>query len=193
MTTEGMYEVAQQDDNALSQRRAAYKTEKPAPDFYLPEPEYFSREISLDYEQWRSIAETRLPWYEYNHSSYDRNRKDAINRIVVPHVWGIISSGLSERQKEVVELYFLFQLNQVSIAKKLGISQPTVSQHLNGKRRNGKKIGGSIKRIKKLIRKMASAQNTNSNELNLIGLLSQLLDKRTGYRKSSALLRSILK
>jgi predicted transcriptional regulator len=118
---------------------------------------------------------------------------DAIHRIVVPHIWQIISSGLSARQREVITLYFLRQLNQVSIAKKLGISQPTVSQHLNGKRRKGKKIGGSIKKIKKLIRNMASTQNSNSNEPNLIRLLSQLLDKRTGYRESSDLLRSILK
>ena len=190
---EGMYEVARQDDNDLSQRRAAYNKGEVASNFDLPEPNYFSPEISLDYEQWRSIAETRLPWYEYNHSSGDRNRMNAIRGIVVPHIWEIISSGLSDRQKEVMTMYFLFQLNQVSIAKELGISQPTVSQHLNGKRRNGKKVGGSIKKIVKLIRNLALAQNTRTNDQKMIGLLNQLLDKRSSYREGYNLLRSILK
>jgi DNA invertase Pin-like site-specific DNA recombinase len=52
-------------------------------------------------------------------------------------------------------MYFLHDHTQVHIARELGISQSTVSQHINGKKRNGKKIGGSIRKIRKAIRYMS--------------------------------------
>ena len=54
-------------------------------------------------------------------------------------------------------MYFLHDHTQVHIAHKLGISQPTVNQHLNGKKRNGKKVGGSIRKIRKMIHYMSSS------------------------------------
>ena len=50
---------------------------------------------------------------------------------------------LTARQHEVMSLRFWEDQTQVQIAERLAISQPTVNQHLTGKRRNGKKIGGA--------------------------------------------------
>jgi RNA polymerase sigma factor (sigma-70 family) len=185
--------MAQQGDNSLSQWMADFNPVGNLSKFDLSEPKFFVRDIYLDYEQWENIAETRQPWYEYNHSSSDRNETEAIYGMIMPRLWEIISLGLSSRQSEVFTLYFRCQLNQVSIAKKLGISQPTVSQHINGKKRNGKKIGGSIRKIKKIIRNMALVQTANSNEAIIIKLLNQLLDKKASYRKGHELLHSLLK
>ena len=114
----------------------------------------FKKEIFLDYSQWQNIAEDKLLGYEYNHRTRDRKEAATIQRIIIPCLKKIIVSGLTKRQKEVVTMYFLHDHTQVHVAHELGISQPTVNQHLSGKKRNGKKIGGSIRKIRKLIHRM---------------------------------------
>ena len=56
------------------------------------------------------------------------------------------------RQHEVMGLHFWEQQTQVEIAQRLAISQPTVDQHLSGKRRNGKQVGGAIRKLRKAVR-----------------------------------------
>ncbi len=185
--------MAQQDDIPLSPRMANFKEGDSPLSHSSHESNSFVREIYLDYSVWQNMAETRLPWYEYNHNSEHRKQMSSIHRIIIPRLWEIISSGLSSRQKDVMMLYFRSQLNQITIAKKLGISQPTVSQHINGKQRNGKKIGGSIKKIKKTIRKMASTRNSNIKDPHLIQLFNQLLDQQTSHREGYEILHSIIK
>lgn len=153
----------------------------------------FRREIFLDYDQWQNIAEDKLPWYEYNRSSTDRKEVIAIQHMIIPCIREIIASGLTSRQKEVVTMYFLHKQTQVSIAHKLGISQPTVNQHLNGKKRNGKKVGGSIRKIKKIIHRMSSTCSSRPHKSHIINTLDQLLNETTGARKSHELMHSMLK
>jgi len=62
----------------------------------------------------------------------------------------IIENDLTVRQREVVELYFLRGLDQDVVAALLGISQQSVSEHLFGKMRNGTKVGGVIRKLRKL-------------------------------------------
>ena len=69
--------------------------------------------------------------------------------MIMAFVADVISKGLTARQREVIDLYFRQQHTQARTAQKLGITQPTVSQHLNGKMRDGKKVGGAIRRIRK--------------------------------------------
>ena len=71
---------------------------------------------------------------------------------------------LTKRQREITLLYLDNHLKEEEIAEKLGISQPTVSQHLFGKRRNGKKVGGSIPKIKKILLKKSSQTRSMSQK-----------------------------
>ena len=60
----------------------------------------------------------------------------------------LVSSRLTDRQRRIVELYFYEGRTQAEIAAELGISQQVVSRQLFGVVRNGKKVGGAIKRLR---------------------------------------------
>ncbi len=60
----------------------------------------------------------------------------------------LISTRLTDRQRRIVELYFYAGRTQAEIAGELGISQQVVSRQLFGVVRNGKKVGGAIKRLR---------------------------------------------
>ena len=62
----------------------------------------------------------------------------------------LVATGLTERQREIVELYFTDGRSQAEIAEHLGISQQVVSRQLFGVIRNGKRIGGAIRRLRQL-------------------------------------------
>lgn len=61
-----------------------------------------------------------------------------------------IQDELTERQRECIRLYFLEGRSQQEVADELGIGRRVVSQHLYGIRRNGRRVGGAMKRIRKL-------------------------------------------
>jgi RNA polymerase sigma factor (sigma-70 family) len=69
-----------------------------------------------------------------------------------PAVQALIDEVLTKRQREVLRLYFLADLNQREIAERLGISQQAVSEHLYGKRRSGRVVGGAIRKLRRACR-----------------------------------------
>ena len=175
------------------QRSAVNKSEEGffGTEFY--DSSYFRKEFFLSYKHWNNIEENRRPWYDYNHNVQDRKKTAAAQQIIIPCINEIITTKLTDRQREVVTLYFLSNHTQLYIARKLGISQPTVSQHLNGKKRNGKKIGGSVRKIRKIIHHISSAGKEDRSNSQVIHILDQLLDERITLRKSHNLIRSMLK
>ena len=185
--------MSQKCSNTSCQRSAANKSEESLLDSEFYESSYFRREFFLDYKHWQNIDDNKRPWYEYNHNVQDRKESVAAQQMIIPCINEIIASKLTNRQKDVVTMYFLSDRTQVYIAHKLGISQPTVNQHLNGKKRNGKKIGGSIRKIKKIIHHISSAVKENHSDSQVIHILDQLLDERISLRKSHNLIRSMLK
>ena len=62
----------------------------------------------------------------------------------------LVATGLTERQRQIVDLAYGEQLSQVEIAERLGISQQVVSKQLFGVMRDGKRIGGAIRRLRQL-------------------------------------------
>ena len=102
---------------------------------------------------------------------------------VIPH--------LSGRQKQIVKLFFLKGLTESEIAETLGIAQSTVNQHLFGKKRNDRKIGGSIQKIRKTILKKSSAQEVLQSEY--LDLCQKLLDTRISMRDKFSLLKTFEK
>ena len=52
-------------------------------------------------------------------------------------------------QRQVLQLYFLQEKTEREIADALGITVASVSQHLFGKRRGGRIVGGAIPKLRK--------------------------------------------
>ena len=73
-----------------------------------------------------------------------RWRKQAVRQLRI-----LITSGLTERQREIVDLYYFRGQTQADIAAALGISQQAVSRQLFGVVRRGNRVGGAIKRLRR--------------------------------------------
>ncbi len=102
------------------------------------------------------VALDRVPasaglWYE---TSVDRERRYALRdffEAVRPAVHSLIDSELTGRQREVVKLYYVYGKTQEDIAAILNLTQSTVSRHLFGTSRGGRKVGGAIPKLRKAI------------------------------------------
>ena len=76
--------------------------------------------------------------------------KEALRAEAVALLRTIIESGLTVRQREIVEAYFFRGRTEAEIAADLGIAQQVVSRHLFGALRAGRRVGGAIARLRKL-------------------------------------------
>jgi predicted transcriptional regulator len=148
-------------------------------------------EIQLTHAEWGNVPESSGRWHEYNGDADERLKRERILREVVPVIIDIISFDLTPRQKQVMDLCFLQQKTQVEAAATLGATQPTVSQHLYGKRRNGKKVGGAIRKIRKGIVARAIKRNWCPEGDEVVAILLSLLDKRITRRKAAELLGTL--
>ncbi|MBZ0309469.1 MAG: sigma-70 family RNA polymerase sigma factor [Anaerolineae bacterium] len=100
---------------------------------------------------WARVPADKALWYE---TEEDRERRYAMKdfyQSVLPSVTEIISTKLTPRQREVLNLYYLQGKTQEDIAAELKLSQSTVSRHLFGTVRNGRKVGGAIPKLQKVI------------------------------------------
>ncbi len=59
-----------------------------------------------------------------------------------------IATVLTERQRQVVEGYFFEGLSQAQLARRLGITQQVIQKCLHGTRRNGRQVGGALKKLR---------------------------------------------
>ena len=66
----------------------------------------------------------------------------------------IISSHLTDKQREIIELYYFQDKTQQEIASLLGLPQQVISKHLFGVIRDGKRVGGAIAKIRKFYNKL---------------------------------------
>ena len=158
----------------------------------MPKDPPFFWEAHLTQGHWANLPAELATWYEYNYSLEDRLKRQQIIGEIVPVIREVIASQLTARQEQVVSLYFIGQHTQVQIAERLRISQPTVSQHLNGKRRNGKKVGGAMRRIRKSIRKEAARSRGRDDGIKMLLILDALLDDDVSYRAATKLFGSVV-
>lgn len=110
-------------------------------------------EVSAESGYLENLPVERALWFE---SDEDRERRDAFSNFftdVKPVVLDLLDSKLTQRQMEVVKLYYLYGKTQEDIATILDLSQSTVSRHLFGTVRGGKKVGGAIPKLRKVIDK----------------------------------------
>jgi DNA-directed RNA polymerase specialized sigma24 family protein len=76
-------------------------------------------------------------------------RHDAIRREVLAGIAELVRTGLTPRQRQIVERYFYDGCTQQEIAAELGISQQVVSRQLFGVVRNGRRVGGAVSRLRR--------------------------------------------
>ena len=115
-------------------------------------------EISIGSEYLENLPSNRALWYE---TSEDRSRRYAFREFfdeVSPVVRGLMGANLTRRQQEVVQLYYLHGKTQEDIATILELTQSTVSRHLFGTMRRGKKVGGAIPKLRKVIDRSENRQ-----------------------------------
>jgi RNA polymerase sigma factor (sigma-70 family) len=62
----------------------------------------------------------------------------------------LVHTHLTDRQRQLVELYFYEHLTQQEISARLGVSQQAVSRQLFGVVRQGRKVGGAVQRLRVL-------------------------------------------
>ncbi len=107
-------------------------------------------EIMLLPDKLDEFSEANAIWHETEEERELRYEKENSRRKIIPLIIDIIENDLTEMQRNCIELYFLRKRTQVEVAQALGISQRVVTQHIYGIRRRGKRVGGGIKKIRKL-------------------------------------------
>ena len=69
---------------------------------------------------------------------------------MAPVVMEIIENDLTAMQRSCIRLHFLCGKTRQEVAGMFGISRRVVTQHIYGIRRGGKRVGGGIKKIRKI-------------------------------------------
>ncbi|MDE0184295.1 MAG: hypothetical protein OXP71_02425 [Candidatus Poribacteria bacterium] len=114
------------------------------PDFWevpVP-PEYFEQFSTEDYLRYQPFVDAHTNEYR------------AKQQQVLQQIRQIIGNELTAQQARCVQLYFYEGKTQEEIGNILGIRRRVVSQHLFGVTRNGKQVGGAIKKIRKRCRRL---------------------------------------
>lgn len=106
-------------------------------------------EVTISEESWRKFSTEDRLFYEEPGEAERRHKREERAKALWPTIRAIIDEVLTARQREVVYLYFFEALNQRQIAEKLGISQQSVSERLYGKVRNGRAVGGAMRKLRK--------------------------------------------
>lgn len=110
-------------------------------------------EIPIGSEYLENLPASRALWFETEEDQRRRHVFRDFFEDVRPTVLEMIDTHLTKRQFEVVTLYYLHGKTQEDIACILDLSQSTVSRHLFGTVRQGKKVGGAIPKLKKMVEK----------------------------------------
>ena len=106
-------------------------------------------EVTISQESWRRFSNEDHPYYEDPDEAVARRARADRARDLLSELRAIIDEALTLRQREVVSLHFFEKLNQREIAERLGIAQQSVSEHLYGKTRNGRSVGGALRKLRK--------------------------------------------
>ena len=106
-------------------------------------------EIPVDFDKLAEFDVSHAICYETEEERESRWMREDRWEQFVPELMEIIENELTSKQRQAIILYFFAQKTQEEIGRIMGIPHQVVSQHIHGIRRNGKKIGGAIARIRK--------------------------------------------
>ena len=118
-------------------------------------PKSFSQfqELLLDSDVLDKLPYECLFSYQSRKDPKKQLLKERERKQILKELLDIIEYELTQRQRDCIKLYFLQEKTQSEVAEILGISRRVVSQHIYGIRRDGKRIGGAIKKIRKVCKK----------------------------------------
>ena len=149
------------------------------------------RAAHLQISHWNNIPANSGFRYSYN-CEETRKKREIVSSKIIPLLMRLMSEHLTPRQFEVVRLCYLdYHCTQKVAAQILGITQPTVSQHLKGKRRRGKNVGGAFRRIRRRLNKITKLKDTNNDETIILYFLKSLDRKDLSYRYKQKLFNSL--
>ncbi len=80
--------------------------------------------------------------------------KEQLKNEAVEQIKELIRIHLTSRQRQIIEMYFYENKTQQEIAETLGINQQVVSKHLFGALREGRQVGGAVRKLRKLCEKL---------------------------------------
>ena len=106
-------------------------------------------EIPVDFDTLAEFDVSHAIWHETKEERESRWMREDRQEQFMPKLMDIIENELTPKQRQAVILYFFARKTQEEIGQIMGIPHQVVSQHIHGIRRNGKKIGGAIARIRK--------------------------------------------
>ena len=69
----------------------------------------------------------------------------------------IVASALTDKQRAVVEACFFEGLSQGDAARRLGITQQVVSKTLHGAPRDGRLVGGALRKLREALGPLVAA------------------------------------
>jgi len=114
-------------------------------------------EIPIDSKLLDCVPSDRALWFETGEERERRYAFEDFFEQMISVIRELIDRELTQRQREVVRLYYYHGKSQQDIAVILDLSQSTVSRHLFGTVRDGKKVGGAIPKLQKVIAKKKPA------------------------------------
>ena len=147
----------------------------------------YRRERRLSQEHWQDIADPRSDGDAADSADLGETRRRIV-AMALPELREIISEALTPRQREVWRLYHFSPggSTQQRVGEELSIRQPTVSQHLTGKVRDGRKIGGALRRVQACIRKRIQTWNSGTPGLQTLEVFDALLGKAISRRTAQS-------
>ena len=149
------------------------------------------REVQFGPHQWANIPQSAGLWPNPPSDQATELRLRTAEEIALI-LHAVMVTALTQRQRQVMELYYLEDRTQVEIATALGISQATVSQHLTGKRRGSTRVGGAFRKIRKAIHKAAKRRtHPDTRFTQIIRTLDNLLDRSITHRRARSLLEAL--
>ena len=106
-------------------------------------------EITIDSESWATFSIEDGIWHESEEEREVRQGRTTKAEALRPDLMAMIDEVLTDRQREIVLLHFFERRNQRQIGEMLGMSQQSVSEHLYGKVRGGRNVGGALRKLRK--------------------------------------------
>lgn len=106
-------------------------------------------EVTISHESWGQLSQEKALHFRCEEETREHHAWSAKAREIWPAVQQVLEETLTDRQREIVMLYFFEGLNQRQISERLGLAQQVVSEHLYGKIRDGHAVGGALRKLRK--------------------------------------------
>ncbi len=110
-------------------------------------------EVLLPCHRLDAFPDEAALWHETEAERQLRYQREDKKRQIIPLIMEIVEHHLTEMQRICIKLHFVCGKTRTETAHALGISPRVVTQHIYGIKRNGKRVGGGIKRIRSICKK----------------------------------------